>query len=498
MTKTYKARLGRLITGGALAAAVLAVAPAGASAANFTCSATLSRDNSTILNTTLDPIRANATPGASCADDSKTADKIVLGPLSADAAFARTSIDPDGPPTSKQSVVSETGAASVVLKSPDGSVVLSVDGIESRIATSCTAPASISSKIAQIRLGNTIIPLDPLITLVGDGINAPLGTIIRIRTNVTDFSPDGNTITRRALEVQVFNASGTPLIDQVLGEASVGRVGGDPCVDPPGPSKCPIGTQFDPLSNFCVIREVVKASDSGGCPVGSFSDLGQCVRFIPVDALGNPILGGGAIGPLGGVVGISKSSPCFKDRRFGQKRYAIIGTNKSDRVTGTNRADRIFLFGGNDRVSGGRGGDCIDAGSGNDVGDADQGNDLLLGLSGRDILNGSSGRDQVRGGSGKDKLDGGSGKDMLKGESGNDKLSGALGNDTMIGASGKDRINTGNGRDRVNGGAGNDEINAATSGPRAKINCGKGRDRARVNNNERHTSRSCERLYVQR
>ena len=66
----------------------------------------------------------------------------------------------------------------------------------------------------------------------------------------------------------------------------------------------------------------------------------------------------------------------------------------------------------------------------------------------------------------------------------------------QLAGSGNDSINTGFGRDRVDSGAGRDAINASTAGPAsARIRCGRGRDKLRININERRRHRGCETVY---
>ena len=48
------------------------------------------------------------------------------------------------------------------------------------------------------------------------------------------------------------------------------------------------------------------------------------------------------------------------------------------------------------------------------------------------------------------------------------------------------------------GGSGRDAINVATAGPRARVSCGTGRDRVRLNNREKRRMRGCEVRYVLR
>lgn len=101
------------------------------------------------------------------------------------------------------------------------------------------------------------------------------------------------------------------------------------------------------------------------------------------------------------------------------------------------------------------------------------GDDVLFGLAGADCLSGERGHDQLDGGNGSDRIDGGSGDDRLKGDGGNDRIVG------------------GRGRNRYSGGTGNDTI-YARNGRAEIVECGPGRDRAKVDRNDR--TRRCERV----
>jgi Ca2+-binding RTX toxin-like protein len=99
--------------------------------------------------------------------------------------------------------------------------------------------------------------------------------------------------------------------------------------------------------------------------------------------------------------------------------------------------------------------------------------DTLLGLGGNDILNGRAGADCLKGGRGNDRLIGGTGNDRLSGDAGNDTLTGGRGRNTYSGGRGRDRIKS-------------------TNGIRERIDCGPGRDTAKVDRRDR--VRRCERV----
>lgn len=108
--------------------------------------------------------------------------------------------------------------------------------------------------------------------------------------------------------------------------------------------------------------------------------------------------------------------------------------------------------------------------------------DTLTGTAAGEIVFGYGGGDRIRGASGHDCLLGGRGNDVLLGEAGNDRLTGGSGNDVLTGGPGT------NGYDA---GRGNDVVNAANR-RKETVRCGPGKDRARVDRNDRVSG--CERV----
>jgi Ca2+-binding RTX toxin-like protein len=126
--------------------------------------------------------------------------------------------------------------------------------------------------------------------------------------------------------------------------------------------------------------------------------------------------------------------------------------------------------------------------------------DNLFGLQGDDVLNGHANDDCLFGGVGSDRVSGAAGNDRLLGDDtdaavpGNDRLFGNAGNDLLVGGPGRDRLRGGAGRNRLRGGSGSDRLNAV-NGRRDRVNCGKGRDTARVDSFDR--VRGCEHVRRQ-
>jgi hypothetical protein len=119
------------------------------------------------------------------------------------------------------------------------------------------------------------------------------------------------------------------------------------------------------------------------------------------------------------------------------------------------------------------------------------GRDLIHGLGGDDCLEGGRGADVLSGGPGNDRLSGGIGNDRLYGDAGNDHLEGGVGKDTLSGGDGDDQLLPGPGTDHVNAGRGNDSV-SARDGVRDVIDCGPGRDSARIDRRDR--VRGCEQV----
>ena len=99
----------------------------------------------------------------------------------------------------------------------------------------------------------------------------------------------------------------------------------------------------------------------------------------------------------------------------------------------------------------------------------------ITGTSGADVLNGAQGGDSIRGLGGDDVLRGAGGRDCISGSSGQDRISGGPNND---------RISGGTGNDVISGNSGNDRINSV-DGTRDRVDCGSGRDVARVDRIDR-------------
>jgi Ca2+-binding RTX toxin-like protein len=371
--------------------------------------------------------------------------------LGARTASAVTRIAPELGRAIDQKVTADAKVENLTLQLPQGgSITIGVNAASSSVAGTCvsgsTTPRLVgTSQVVGLTLGGTPIDLDPLVNAL-DQLLQPLNAVVDIIPNEEIRTADS--LTRRALHIKVLTASGgTSLLDAVVAESRIGANGAicDPNAQNGGSSLgqvCATGSQLDPARNLCII------------PAGTAgSSLGEIV-------IGRPFQGpsGGTVLPIDVARRRFGRSPCLS--AGGRPLFAIVGTNRADRITGTNIADRIIGLGGNDKLDGGRGNDCIE------------------GRTGGDNMSGGLGNDKIYGATGKDHLNGGPGTDFLSAGSGNDTVNAAFG------------------RDRVLGSSGRDFINIATAGPPASANCGSGSDVVRINRNERRRVRGCERIAV--
>ena len=371
--------------------------------------------------------------------------------IGAGTAQAVTNVNPELGKAIDQVASATATVENLTIRIPaGGSILLGVGVARSAVVGRCvkgsTTPALLgTSNVATVTLGGQAINLDELLNAINQ-LLAPLEQIAQLKLNEEIRTP--TSLTRRALHLIILpRAGGAPLVDQVLGESKVGFDGpvcdpdkqGD---EPKGGPVCPPGSQLDVPRNVCVIP-----AGTGG------SGLGEIIVGLPYQGPS-----GGSVLPIDVARRRYGNSPCLGFS--GNPKFAIIGTNKADRITGTNIADRIIGLGGNDRLDGGRGNDCIE---------------------------GRTGGDNISGALGNDRLYGSVGKDHLNGGPNTDYLSAGAGNDT---------INAAFGRDRALGGSGRDFINIATAGPPASANCGPGPDKVRINKNERKRVRACEVVYI--
>jgi RTX calcium-binding nonapeptide repeat (4 copies) len=142
---------------------------------------------------------------------------------------------------------------------------------------------------------------------------------------------------------------------------------------------------------------------------------------------------------------------------------------------------------------GGGGGGGSDGGSGDPTAPVGNGGCVtaLVGTDGPDTLRGGAGGEVIFGFRGKDRIESGGGHDCLLGDEDNDVLRGQAGNDRLTGGAGADTLVGGPGINAYDAGPGADFVEAR-NGKRELVRCGSGRDRARVDRQDR--VRDCERV----
>ncbi|MDQ6607790.1 MAG: hypothetical protein M3Z06_14740 [Actinomycetota bacterium] len=251
---------------------------------------------------------------------------------------------------------------------------------------------------------------------------------------VNEKHQTATSITERVLDVHVKG-----LADVILGEAQVTQMGANPCAGttndvPPSLNTCPAGSTLNVAAQVCEI-----ILDNGTVIVIS----------RPFD------------GPTGGtVLALSVARKRYHSKCLNSPgpKYAIVGTNRPDRINGTHRPERILGLGGNDRIAGRGGNDCLDGGTGNDDIADGKGNDREYGGNGSDRLSVQSGNAFADGGAGNDRIFLGNGNDRAYGDAGNDRISVGRGTDRVWGGTGNDDLTSADGNDMIDGGSGNDRI----------------------------------------
>ncbi|HYF27820.1 MAG TPA: calcium-binding protein [Baekduia sp.] len=430
-------------------------------------------------NNRVEPIVANGNPStanntspdrAQCATEEAGADNLAtpLGipqnVIAARSATAKTTITPETGRAIDQSIRSEARVEGLSVPLTTDTVVLGADVIRSQVTGSCVnnqIQLQGESEVLGLTLGGQKISLDQLAEGLEQAL-APLAVVIDLKFN--EQVREGRSLTVRGLHLKVFpQAGGAPLLELVVAE-----------------------TKGDADEFTCDPNRQIPGFEGQICPTGSMYDVlrGQCI--IPASAtngliiVGRPFQGpsGGTVVPLQTAIRLYGRTRCLTLRGGSWPAYAVVGTNKRDRITGTNRRDRILGRGGNDSLDGGRDRDCVDGGAGNDRVNGGVGSDILIGRNGGDTLTGNLDNDEIDAGAGNDHLNGGPGRDWLKAGAGNDT------------------INAGYNADRVEAGSGNDAINIATQGPEARVNCGTGTDKVRLNRRERARTTGCEIRYI--
>jgi len=224
--------------------------------------------------------------------------------LTADAAFARTTIEPQVGPARTQSVTADGGVEDITVTV--GELAITATGVTAHAEGSCngtTTPTFAGS--------STVVTL----TIAGQTITLPNNDdffeldlpllLLRVRIAVNQELTDGDattltqSLTRRAVQIEVTSLDGTtPIANVVLGEAIADR-NGAVCAPPPVPM-CPNGSVLQPNSNpaVCVLTVIQCAPGS----TANTSAPGTCVQVCPAGSTADPNAGGACV--------IVRPAPC--------------------------------------------------------------------------------------------------------------------------------------------------------------------------------------------
>ncbi len=365
--------------------------------------------------------------------------------LAASTTSAITSIAPEPGDASTQKASATGRVENLTLRLPrGGAVTVGATVADSTATGQCAAGVPVltgSSQLTGLTVGGVPISADKLVAALTNALSS-LVPLVTVTVDETIRTSDSLTV--RALHIVVRLGSRTA-IDAVIAESSVGLDGAVCSGVPNQPSSvrqiCPDGSVYDETRNLCVIPEGTGGTGLGEIIVGRPFEGPSAGTVVPIDVARRRY----------------GNSPCLSGPG---RKFAVVGTRKSDKLTGTNQADRMLGLGAGDTLDGGRGNDCLDGGNGND------------------------------------NLSGAVGNDRAYGERGNDRLNGGPGRDFLVAGVGNDTINAAFGADRTFGGPGNDAINISTAGPPASADCGRGRDTVRLNRRERRSIRHCEKVYA--
>jgi Ca2+-binding RTX toxin-like protein len=421
----------------AIGALSLAGSASAASSNPFGCRASVSAVRSSLP--PIEPYVANRA-GAPCATDTAgTTGPAVAGGVAtagpgAAYTYSTTSADSiTGPVAPGAAALASVNGGTIT--NPGASVALSGPA-QAQASYACVngkVVPSASSTVSAVTInGNTTAPSSPgaeQTTQLGGGSYVTINQQVQTATSLT----------QRLVFEHIAGVG-----DYIVGEAQVTQPASDVCPSGGGGggggslNACPAGSVLVPNTQLC---EIVL---SGGSTI---------VVSRPFE------------GPTGAsVVALTVARKKYKSGcLYGPgPKYAIVGTNRADRIEGTRKADRILGLGGNDRIAAHGGNDCIDGGAGNDLIYGGNGSDRIYGGPGNDRISVQNGNASVWGGPGNDQLFLGNGNDRVWGGAGNDRISVGRGNDKVWSGSGNDRISTGNGNDWVFGGSGSAQIYAGT------------------------------------
>lgn len=306
-------RFARRLTGFGLAAvaATLALAPgasADTSAPNWTCrgSAAYIEAPPLLMDTRVEPIAANGVPSVAnpdrplCASADVGAPNITLPPgppappgqIVLQAPFAHTKITPDVAAARDQKIEAAGGALMPVqINAGPNQLNIRADAIESSATGTCTGGKPVfaaRSRVVNLSIDGTQIAIPDDGTRPTTIDLSPLAKVVlNGETTTGDATSADQSLTRRALEVQLLGLPGSaPVATLVVGESKVGRHLGV-CDPPAPPPPCPAGATRDATGNCVatvtntVTNTVTVPGPPAACPKGtSTGPTGACL--VPV------------------------------------------------------------------------------------------------------------------------------------------------------------------------------------------------------------------------
>ena len=298
-----------LATLGALAS-IVPTASADTTAPNWTCraSAGYAEVEPLLDEQRVEPVLANGFPvrdepdsqqcasSATGVQDVDVPEGISGDPLlTANAAFASTTIDPEIAAARDQTASAAGGTADVTITV--GAIVIHATVLRADATGTCDGEEPVlsgESTVTSLAIGDVTIPiLDPSAPLVID-LLAPLITI-KLNQQIRDGAgTDDESLTQRALQIELLQSATNPAANIVLGEAKVDRHG-DVCAPEPPPVTpvCPAGSVLQPGSDPAVCVLTVIQCAPGSTP--SATTPGTCVLQCPMGSTPDPAAGGACV-----------------------------------------------------------------------------------------------------------------------------------------------------------------------------------------------------------
>ena len=216
--------------------------------------------------------------------------------LTANAAFANTTIDPEIAAARDQTASASGGTADVTITL--GELVITATVLNASATGTCdgeTPVLSGESIVTTLKVGDLTIPLpsDPGAPFTFDAL-APLITIELNQTIRAGQGTDDESLTQRALQITLLESATQPAANVVIGEAKVDRHAAVCAPVPPPPTPvCPDGSVLRAGSDPAVCVLTVVQCAPGSAP--SAAAPGTCVLVCPMGSAADPAAGGACV-----------------------------------------------------------------------------------------------------------------------------------------------------------------------------------------------------------